>query len=211
MEQVAIGQLGDITSVSTDEETGLMQLAATTRDPYLSAAVVERSINLLSVRVREIRTQKARDNLAFVTERFSQAESDLQRAQGRLATFDDRNRAIQTASLRAQRERLQQDLSFKRDYYNELRTEVTRAELDLQRSEPIITVIEQPIPMLRASGPKRMLIVISMLLAGLVVGIGGSLLAELAARGSQEDREKWSEMKRSLSLPWSRSRQESRG
>ncbi|MEM8598583.1 MAG: GNVR domain-containing protein [Bacteroidota bacterium] len=204
LEQIALGKLGSMTRVTTNDETGLMTLSVTMRDPHLSAAVVERSLILLTERVRTIRTQKARDNLAFVSDRFGQAEQDLRAAQGRLAAFDDRNRAIQTASLRTQRERLQQDLSFKREYYNELRTEVTRAELELQRSEPIITVIEEPVVVLKPSAPSRGLIVVGALVLGVLLGIGWALLREVAGGGSQEDRAKWAEVQRSFRLPWRR-------
>ncbi|MEM8556512.1 MAG: Wzz/FepE/Etk N-terminal domain-containing protein [Bacteroidota bacterium] len=204
LEQLALGKLAGLTRVSTNEESGLMSVTITTHDPYLSAAVVERSVDLLAERVRSIRTQKARDNLAFVSERFEQAEQDFRRQQARLAAFDDRNRAIQTASLRTQRERLTQDLSFKREYYNELRTEVTRAELELQRSEPIITVVEEPVVVLKSSGPKRGLIVMGALLLGLVLGVGIALLREIAGSSHEEDRAKWEEVRAGLVWPWRR-------
>ncbi|MEL7170242.1 MAG: Wzz/FepE/Etk N-terminal domain-containing protein [Bacteroidota bacterium] len=203
-QQAALGMLGGMTRVTTNEETGLMTLGMTTRDPYLSAALVERSLGLLADRVRTIRTQKARDNLAFVNERFDQAEREFRGAQSRLAAFDDRNRAIQTASLRAQRDRLQQDLSFKREYYNELRTEVTRAELELQRSEPVITVIEKPVVVLRPSGPSRRLIVLASLVLGIVLGVGLALGREVVGGGSTEDQAKWAEVRRSFRFPWRR-------
>lgn len=165
-------------------ETGLMTLSVTTGNPQLSAAVVESLIEHLSTHVRSLRTEKARRNLEFIQQRFQEAEKELTQAEERLANFMDRNQSINTARLRTQRDRLQRQVRFKSDLYSELQAQLTQAKIDLQRSEPVITVVEQPVPPLESVAPQRLVILIVSLLGG---GIAGCVLVFLWAYFREEN------------------------
>ena len=194
-DQVALSILGSHLAVETDLENGLMTVAASAQDAYFAAALVDRAVFHLTERVREIQTQKADQNLAFVKNRLRESEAEMRQANGRLASFEDQNRNIQTARLRVDRDRLQQDLSFKRQVYTELRTEQTRAELERQRSEPVITFVDRPVVPAFPSGPRRAVLVIGSLLLGLALGAAAALAAAYAEGGDVERREKLSELR----------------
>ena len=194
-DQVALGILGAHLAVETDVENGLMTVAASAGDAHFAAALVDRAVFHLTRRVREIQTQKADQNLAFVKTRLREADAEMRQANGRLASFEDQNRNIQTSRLRVDRDRLQQDLSFKRQVYTELRTEQTRAELERQRSEPVITFVDRPVVPAFPSGPRRAVLVIGSVLVGLALGAAAALAAAYAEGGDVERREKLSELR----------------
>ncbi|MEM1128147.1 MAG: hypothetical protein AAGI71_15985, partial [Bacteroidota bacterium] len=189
-EDQALEQLAGMLSVSEDFDTGLMRIAVTTPYPTLSAEMTARVVDHLADRVRTIRTQKARSDLAFVEQRYEEAELELRDAEADLAQFDDRNRNPSTAQLRTNRERLVRQVSFKAQLFSELQTQRTQAEIALQRSEPILTVLERPLAPVRPNGPSRRLLVLGGLFLGLLLGIGTALVRTALTRQRRDPTER---------------------
>lgn len=171
-EEETIERLGDMVSVSVDRNSGIMTISVTTRQPLLSAQLAQTFINHLTERVREIYTKKAREDLKFIRERFGEAQQELEVAEEKLAQFMDRNRNPQTALLRTEMERLQRQVTFKTQLYSDLQTQLMQSEIEFQRSQPVITLLEAPVPPLEKSGPRRKVTVMVALFLGLFGGIG---------------------------------------
>lgn len=205
-EDEAIEVLSDLISVSEDLDTGLMRIGATTEEPLLSAELTRHLIDHLAERVRAVRTEKARQNLAFIEARFGDAAEELRRAEEALARFNDQNQSITSARLRTEQDRLQRQVSFKAQLYEDLQAQLTQAQIDLQRSEPVLTVLEAPMVPARPSGPRRALTVALSLLFGLVLGVGIAFLraAVQAQDADPEERRKLDEIR--AALPFGRKR-----
>ena len=186
-EEQAIQAVGGRISSSVDQETGLMSVSVTAGEARLAAEILQSFLQHLTERVSAIRTEKARRNLAFMEERFTEVEQELRVAEEALATFADRNSGIQSARLETEQERLRRQVSFKSELYQQLQAQVTQARIELQRSEPVITVVEEPVPPIRRSSPQRSLIVVLSLLLGSFIGVGIAFLRALLV--SQKERE----------------------
>ena len=184
----AIRSVEDVISTSIDRDTGLMSISVTTGDPELSAGLAESFSMHLTERVRSIRTTKARQNLSFMEERMEDARADLREAEERLASFMDRNRNINTEALRTERDRLRRQVNFAEQLYGDVQAQMTQAQIELQRSEPVLTVLEQPIVPSRPSGPRRTLIVLLSLILGGFVGVGLAFV-RTAVENSEDDAE----------------------
>jgi uncharacterized protein involved in exopolysaccharide biosynthesis len=199
-EEEAIKAIGDRISSSVDQETGLMSVSATAGEASLAAGLTESFLQHLTDRVSAIRTEKARRNLAFMEDRFTEVEQELRAAEEELATFVDRNSGIQSARLETERERLQRQVSFKSELYQQLQAQVTQARIELQRSEPVITVVEEPVPPLRRSAPRRMLVVLLCLILGGILGLAGAFVKSFldSTEDDAEENEKLEEIKKSL-------------
>jgi uncharacterized protein involved in exopolysaccharide biosynthesis len=186
-------------AVSINDESGLMSISVTTGDPQLSADLVESFVQRLTNRVRQIRTTKIRERLNFIEQRFQEAEQELETAENRLAQFLESNQNPTTATLRFRRDRLQRQVSFKEQLYSEIQSQLTKTRLELQRRQPVLTVVEKAVPPLKRSWPSRTLIVLVSLFFGLALGIGIVLLqALLGLRGREEDRHKVEEIIRQI-------------
>jgi uncharacterized protein involved in exopolysaccharide biosynthesis len=130
-------------------------------------------------------------------ERFDEVGQELRDAEEELATFVDRNSGIQSARLETERERLQRQVSFKSELYQQLQAQVTQARIELQRSEPVITIVEEPVPPMEPSAPQRALIVVLSLFLGVFLGVAMAFLAAFffGQRGDQEEQEKLLEIR----------------
>jgi capsular polysaccharide biosynthesis protein len=196
----ALLSLGDLIYNSVDQDSGIMTISVQTKSPRLSFELVDSVIRHLDARIREIRTEKARQNLQFLEDRFEKARDDLRRAEEKLDDFLDQNQNIASAKLRTEQERLQRQVRFKSEVYSELQAKVTQAEIDLQRSEPVLTVVEQPAISNEPSSPNRRLIVMLGVVLGGLVGIGGAfVLNTFDEKRDSDEEEKWNEVKEALS------------
>ncbi len=169
-EDLAMEYVLELISVNVDEVTGLMTISATTKNPALSTELVQGFITHLQERIRVLRTQKAREDLEFISERFAEAHDSLRQAENELAAFEDRNTNLRSARALTERDRYRRNVSFKEEVYRELQAQYTKAVIDLKRSEPAVTVLEQPVVPIQPSAPKRTLILILALFLGLLAG-----------------------------------------
>ena len=199
-EEKAIKAIANRISSSVDQETGLMTVSVTAGEAGLAAALAESFLQHLTDRVSAIRTEKARRNLTFMEQRFAEVEQELRAAEEALATFVDQNSGIQSARLEAERERLQRQVSFKSELYQQLQAQVTQARIELQRSEPVITIVEEPVPPMERSAPMRTLMVLLSLILGGFIGLGAAFVAAFvdSTEEDAEEQEKMEEIKASL-------------
>jgi uncharacterized protein involved in exopolysaccharide biosynthesis len=157
-------------------QNGLMEISVTAGDPGLATEMVNSFLTHLSSRVRSLRTRKAQENLQFIEQRFEEAQEQLSEAEQKLADFVDRNQNINTAELRTKRDRLERQVRFKSNLYTELQAQRTQAELDLKRSEPVLTMVERPVPPLEPVAPQWLLIIVLSIIMGTVLGVSTVLI-----------------------------------
>jgi uncharacterized protein involved in exopolysaccharide biosynthesis len=200
-EDEALKSISDKISASVDEETGLMTISVTAGGPQLSSALAESFLDHFATRVREIRTEKVRERLQFVEGRFEEAEQELERAEEQLAQFLERNQNPTTATLQFRRDQLQRQVSFKEQLYGELQSQLTQTRLDLQRRQPVVTVVEKPVPPMKKSAPSRGLIVVLYIVLGGFIGIGVAFgKGFFQAHKARGEEEKMKEIREETSL-----------
>ncbi len=175
-EDAALKSISNKISASVNEETGLMTISVTAGGHQLASSLAESFLDHFTTRVREIRTEKVRERLQFVEGRFEEAEQELEVAEDELAQFLERNQNPTTASLQFRRDRLQRQVSFKEQLYSELQSQLTQTRLDLQRRQPVVTVVEQPVPPMSRSSPQRTRIVLICFILGASLGLGGAFV-----------------------------------
>ena len=175
-EAEAMERIGEMLWWAVDQETGIMTISVTAGEPELAAGLTQSFLGHLRDRVQRIRTEKAKRNLEFVEQRFGEAKEQLREAERKLAQFTDRNKQINSARLRTQRDRLQRQVTFASDLYSQLQGQKTKAAIELQRSEPVVTVVEEPVPPIERSAPRRTLLLLLSLIVGGIVGVGGAFI-----------------------------------
>ena len=141
-----------------------------------------------------------RERLQFVEGRFEEAEQELESAEDRLAQFLERNQNPTTATLQFRRDRLQRQVSFKEQLYSELQSQLTQTRLDLQQRQPVVTVVEEPVPPMSRSAPQRTLILLLFVIFGVVVGIVASLMKWIVAvaNSNESSRRKVEELRSNI-------------
>ncbi len=200
-EDEALKAIADKISASVDEETGLMTISVTAGGPQLAASLTGSFLDHFTTRVREIRTEKVRERLQFVERRFQEVEQELEVAEDRLAQFLERNQNPTTATLQFRRDRLQRQVSFKEQLYSSLQSQLTQTRLDLQRRQPVVTVVEEPVPPMSRTSPQRTLIVLISLLLGGGIGMFGAFGKSFIENQKNESRrEKIRQIRKELAL-----------
>jgi uncharacterized protein involved in exopolysaccharide biosynthesis len=175
-EDEALEALSEMIAASVDEDTGLMTISVTASGPKLASDLTKSFLGHFRSRVRQIRTKKVRNRLQFVEGRFEEVEKELETAEDRLAQFLERNQNPTTATLQFRRDRLQRQVSFKEQLYSELQSQLTQSRLDLQRRQPVVTVVEEAVPPMDRTAPKRTLIVVLSLILGVIFGVGSAFV-----------------------------------
>ncbi|WP_103019499.1 GNVR domain-containing protein [Salinibacter altiplanensis] len=188
-EDEALESIVEKVSASVDKETGLMTISVTAGGSLLASELAESFLDHFKKRVRAIRTEKVRERLRFVKGRFEEAEQELENVEDRLAQFLERNQNPTTATLQFRRDRLQRQVSFKEQLYSELQSQHTQTRLDLQRRQPVVTVVEEPVPPTEPSAPDRTLVVLMSLLLGGILGMGISFGSESLEQVKDDDEE----------------------
>jgi uncharacterized protein involved in exopolysaccharide biosynthesis len=173
-EDEALEAIGDMITASVGQETGLMTISVTAGGRQLASELAKSFLEHFTTRVREIRTEKVRERLQFVEGRFQEAEQELETAEDQLAQFLERNQNPTTATLQFRRDRLRRQVSFKEQLYSELQSQLTQTRLDLQRRQPVVTAVEEPVPPTNRSSPKRTLIVFLSFVLGGIIGVVGA-------------------------------------
>jgi uncharacterized protein involved in exopolysaccharide biosynthesis len=196
-EEEALEQLSGMMWWSEAPESNLMTLSVEASHPRLAKQIATSYLDHLRQRVQMLRTESVRQNLEFIEKRFKQAEDQLREAENKLAEFTDRNRQIQTARLQTERERLQRQVTFASELFRELRSQKTQAELKLQRREPVLTIVDEPLAPAGRSAPRRTFLVLIGVLVGGIVGVVGAFVK----RAAREEDAKVDQIKREL-LSW---------
>jgi len=127
------------------KQTGVVNLAVTTPDPYLSQAVAARildQINSFNLRKRQSR---ARAERAFTEERLDSARGDLSIAENRLEGFMQENRQYRSSPrLSFDFDRLSRDVTTRQALVTTLTQAYEQARIDEVRNTPVITVLDSP-------------------------------------------------------------------
>ena len=198
-------------TVTTDIETGLVEVEVTTKWPELSEQIAGRTLELVNEFNLKTRQAEAKAERRFVQSRVENARRELREAEGQLQVFLRNNRAFQASpELMFDHDRLQRNVALKQQVYSSLVQSYEQARISEVRNTPVIRVIERPQPP-PLPNPRRTLrkIVVGLLLGstfGVFVAIvQESLWRQKALRTDHYDEmaRLWAEAKRDLKQPWS--------
>lgn len=181
----AMATLDRITGVSVGAETGLVRVGVTTGDPGLSAAIVERFVELLNRFNLETRQTRASAERKFTQARVREVERELREAENRLDAFLRANRSYAgSPTLATQRERLEREVSMRQQVYTSLMQAYEQARIDEVRDTPALTLVEPPFVPARPDGRGLLRRAILGAVVGLLLGLALAAGRELRARGA---------------------------
>lgn len=178
-EEEAIVAIASMMTVSVDRTTDVMHVKVVTHDSRLSYEMLTNYLNTLRRRVNQIESRQAAGKLKFIRERFAVAKVELARLEEAMSRFVDANQHIATAKLQLQVDRFDRQISFQSNLYTELQTQLVQAEISLQRSSSVLTLLEMPRPPVKASGPKRKIMVLMGLFMGMAFGFSLAFVKDI--------------------------------
>lgn len=158
-------------STSLDSETGTVTVRVKIQDPFIAADVADEIVQMLSHYITEKRTEKARQDVRFIEERFEEAKASFEEAQKELAVFNDANRGQLTAMARTEEQLLQSRYNLNFNLYNSLAERLEQSRIKLQEETPMINILEPAAVPDKRSEPKRTMILTVFILFGGFIGL----------------------------------------
>jgi hypothetical protein len=159
-----------------DARSGLITITAQMPDAYVAASVTQLAMTYLTTYVTNYRTEKARQDLAFYTNRVNEVRKRYQKAQFSVFHYNDNHKNLVMLSTTMDRQRMEAELTIAQTVYTELSRQLEQAKLKVQERTPIFKVLEPPAVPLKRTSPKRILTVLLFAGVGLLLGVLSVLL-----------------------------------
>lgn len=185
--------LDDLITVYMDKKTGVIRMAAETRYPEFSRAILEQAIAELENFNLYKRRSQAKNSEIYLARELSAREAELKAAEDRLAEFQGVNRDWDGSGdpeLLKMIGRLRRDIEIKSHTYLYLQEQYQIARLEAQKDVPVVNVLDPPSLPTVKSGPARMIIIaVSGFLAFLVMFFFLAAIDSLKKGRQNSDRE----------------------
>lgn len=163
---------------SVDKRTGVINLRVKSHSPVVAAGVANRMVQLLDEFNLDRRQVQSREQRRFTGERTQQAQEELRAAEAALLRFLQSNREYAGSPLlEYQNNRLQRDVQVKQEIYLTLTKAHEEARIAEVRDIPVLTIIDEAVPPVLRSSPRRKLNTMVGLLLGGMVGLVVVLLS----------------------------------
>lgn len=170
-ETQAIETLSGMVSVNLDDETGIITISVTTKNPALSAKINEDILKSFKETIRHIFDQKNSENLKFIQSQLAEAQLQLQKSEEALVQFLERNINPQTIQLQTELDRLKREVDFRANLYNELQIQFAQNKIELKKKEPVIRIVERPTQPIKPSGLGKATTVFLFIFMGFLIGL----------------------------------------
>ncbi len=166
-----VNRLRSRLSVERDDD-GFLVLSVKMPCPEAAADLTEHATNSLVGYIKDYRTEKARNDLEFIQERYEEARERFEKSQENLARFRDETRGELTQLALTQEQRLQSEYDIAFNLYNTLANRLEEARLKLQEETPVVKVVEPAVVSRSPSEPNRELILAIYTVLGIFIGLG---------------------------------------
>lgn len=163
--------------------SGVMSLTVNMPDAQLSYDVNNFTLQLIRDYLRNSMTGQAKEKRVFIEERIAETKPLLEASENALAKFRERNQITSSPDLVLTEMRLTRDLNINQELYLQYKKQYELARIDEKNDQPLLQVLKNPEVPLYKNKPKRRLIILGGLFAGLILGCLLSLLIDRVKRG----------------------------
>lgn len=171
-ERETLEWLKESISFEMGDKTGMITVTAEMPTAILAAELANRVSELLSEYVIRYKTDKVREDLAFVEDRYAEASQRFEAAQEALARHRDGSHGQLTALAQTYEQRLQSEYDLAFNVYNTLARQLEQSKLKLQEETPVVKIIEPAVVPDKKSAPKKKVIVLASIFLGAFIGLG---------------------------------------
>ncbi len=151
-----------ITEISSDPQTGIIDISVTTEYPQLSQQILQKTISELERYNSEIRRSQAKESARYLDRELKDRQKELSASEQRLAEFQKANQnwyATTDPDILTDLSRLRRDIEINSQAYLLLREQYELARLNVQKDIPVVSLLDSPTLPSMKSGPRRKLII----------------------------------------------------
>lgn len=152
--------LRKVLTANVDKKTAMTTLTVTLQDPKVTAIVADSVVAKLQQYIIDYRIKKAKEDCAYLEQLYKERQQEYYDAQSKYAHYFDSNRNIALQSVRAEQERLQNDMNLAYQVYSQVAQQLQVARAKIQEEKPVFAVVEPATVPLQPSGTSRKVILI---------------------------------------------------
>ncbi|MGV3561134.1 GNVR domain-containing protein [Larkinella arboricola] len=154
-----------------DKQSGVIIIKIKMPDAEVAAQVSQIAIDYLTRYVISYRTEKTREDLGFLSERFREAKKRYDRAMVNLSAYKDQHRYMVTQLGTIEERRLQAEFELAQGLYSNITQQYEQTRIKIQEETPILKILEPAQVPTKRSEPRRTIMVILYTFVGGIIGI----------------------------------------
>ena len=163
---------------SVDKKTSMTTVAVTLQNPKVAAVVADSVVGKLQEYIINYRTSKAKEDCIYLERLFKERQQEYYVAQKRYADYMDSHDNIILQSVRAEQERLQNDMSLAYQVYSQVASQLQVARAKVQEEKPVFAVVEPAVVPLDPSGTSKKIYVLAFIFLSVCIVIFWKLFGE---------------------------------
>ena len=163
---------------SVDKKTSMTTVAVTLQNPKVAAVVADSVVGKLQEYIINYRTSKAKEDCIYLDRLFKERQQEYYVAQKRYADYMDSHDNIILQSVRAEQERLQNDMSLAYQVYSQVASQLQVARAKVQEEKPVFAVVEPAVVPLNPSGTSKKIYVLAFIFLSVCIVIFWKLFGE---------------------------------
>ena len=163
---------------SVDKKTSMTTVAVTLQNPKVAAVVADSVVGKLQEYIINYRTSKAKEDCIYLERLFKERQQEYYVAQKRYADYMDSHDNIILQSVRAEQERLQNDMSLDYQVYSQVASQLQVARAKVQEEKPVFAVVEPAVVPLNPSGTSKKIYVLAFIFLSVCIVIFWKLFGE---------------------------------
>ena len=164
-------------SCTYSQTTEIVTITVSDQDPLVSALMADSVKAHLQDYITKYRTKKARLDYEYYLSLYSNAKMEYDQAVKQYADFCDKNQNIVSTTVRVRKDELENEVNRKNGVMDVLFTRLEAAQAKVQEATPAFITIKNSTVPYRASKPKRMIFVLTMLILS-TIGTAAWILRE---------------------------------
>ena len=165
-------------TASVDKKTSMTTVSVTLQNPKVAAVVADSVVRKLQEYIIDYRTSKAKEDCLYLDKLFKERQQEYYDAQKKYAAYMDSHDNVILQSVRAEQERLQNDMSLAYQVYGQVANQLQVARAKVQEEKPVFAIVEPAVVPLSPSGTsKKIYVLVCMFLCAVSV-IGWELIGK---------------------------------
>ena len=163
---------------SVDKKTSMTTVSVTLQNPKVAAVVADSVVRKLQEYIIDYRTTKAKEDCLYLERLFKERQQEYYDAQKKYADYMDSHDNIILQSVRAEQERLQNDMSLAYQVYSQVANQLQVVRAKVQEEKPVFAVVEPAVIPLYPSGTSRKIYVLAFIFLSVCIVISWKLFGE---------------------------------
>ncbi|GAA6404870.1 chain-length determining protein [Bacteroides ovatus] len=160
-ESKKIEALKSMIAATIDKKTSMTSVTVTMQSPRVAAVVADSVVKKLQEYIIDYRTSKAKEDCIYLEKLFKERQQEYYAAQKKYANYMDSHDNIILQSVRAEQERLQNDMSLAYQVYSQVASQLQVARAKVQEEKPVFAIVEPAVVPLNPSGTSRKIYILA--------------------------------------------------